>query len=106
VGAEVICKLGDDGGYDWGVLYLFKDKISRRLFWFDEGGCSCYGISDWHSLKEMDELTEESWEKFETAVISGLSRCYASDDERVACLELAKKNLKTLKEGENDEAWI
>lgn len=66
--AERVAELADypDGGYEWDQITVVR--ADGRLYWIEEGGCSCNGPLENTAISDMTPLSAETFPEFERAV--------------------------------------
>lgn len=55
-GMEVVAELGGGGGYEWGLVVVYRHKPTGNLYGYADAGCSCN--SPLEGVEALGDLTE------------------------------------------------
>lgn len=72
-GLEIFATLSEDLSYEFNILLVVKDKVSGKLFYAQDAGCSCpTPFEDFHYYNDgdtdMEPLNEHTLEAFKNKV--------------------------------------
>lgn len=68
---QIYCMDDPQASYSFDYLVAWKHTATNMVYWAQDSGCSCPSpFEDYHSLSDLNNIHDGSWDAFEQAVMN------------------------------------